>query len=701
MRRRSLALVANFHRERRIGRKTANFLARVQARLQAQGTDFWIEFVLDRPDALTLTHIEAASGGIPGSRVHLVDFGNLGSSRTFGVQMARADVVCFTDGDDFFSFNWFEGALEFFSAGRRGVVLHTQYMVGFDNEHFIRETTQSTDPWFDPLSLAVDWYWSANLAIEADVFASTPIEPYDHARGFGSEDWHWTCNCLAAGIERVVLPNTTYFYRVKPQRFALGRVGDVIHMASPLFEPDRLPKRPTGFMVEPPPVKPPSKTFFEQAREIEQHELGVSYLRAVKLGAETVRHFRPRTPSIVGTVLRDSLASGFGAGSVIVFADSQRLPGAVDMAASLCSAITGAQAKARLYIMEGDQNACRTRPDGYAIHIGDLLAAKMYHEQIDRLVARFLIQNSDLTVFNILSPRTASRALAFSRATRDSVKHWVNLVPEYGFDALSQAYEELDMFAAAGITAKNVAIFEKTAIEARRVRGVRLAYNAAFEAAFVSGDFDSVRPDTRAWRLPDSDGAIAERGLDGALILRVRFPPLAEPGADRTQGGWVVVNEILREEARDAREIILVGGDAFLGEQIPGEARAGVGGIRIPGLTIVRLDIPPAYYLRPKAALLNESLARGSVPPDLAYVGAIGIAGETFRELLAVYPDRVPVAALVALAIRKARATGETIVTFFSDTGVVSASSEDLEQLGGARFLLGISRGMSGGAGYV
>ena len=692
----SLALVANFHRERRIGRKTANYLGQIRARLQTQAIDFWIEFVLDRPDPLTLAQIETASRGIPGSRLHVVDFGNLGSSRTFGVQAARADVVCFTDGDDFFSLNWFEEALQFFSSGRRGVVLHTQYMVGFDNERFIRETTQSTDPWFDPLALAVDWYWSANLAIEADVFASAPIQPYDHARGFGSEDWHWTCNGLAEGIERVVLPNTSYFYRVKPQRFALGRVGDVIHMASPLFEPDRLALRPPGFMTEPPPVAPPSKAFFAQAREVEPYEIGLSYLRAVEVGAETVRHFRPRTPAIVGTVLRDALASGFTSGSVIVFADSQRLPGGVEMASSLCSAVTGAAPKGRLFVIDGDQGACHNRDGGYEIQIGGLRAAKLYNGQIDRLIARFLIQNSDLTVLNILSPRTASRALAFSRATRASVKRWINLIPEYGFDALSQAYDEIDMFAAAGIVTRNVAVFEKTATEARRVRGVELLYDAGLEAAFVSGEFDTVRPAATAWRTPEDDVAIADWASSGSLIVRVGSAPLAGGASERAQGGQVTVDETLRAKARDAREIILVGGDTFVGEQIPTGASAGGAGIRIPALTIVRMEQPPAYYYRPKVALLNEDLARGSVPSDLAYVGAIGVAGDTFREALALYPEDVPVAALVGLAISKARAAKETLVTFFSDTGVVSASSEDLAQLGGARFLLGVSRAISG-----
>ncbi len=697
MTRRSLALVANFHKERRIGRKTASFLGQAQARLRHRGVDFYIEFVLDRPDELTIEQIETAARGIPGSRVHHVDFGNLGSSRTFGVQVARANVVCFTDGDDFFSFNWFEGALDFFSGGRRGVVLHTQYVVGFDNKRYIRETTQSTDPWFDPLSLAAQWYWSANLAIEADVFASVPIQPYDHARGFGSEDWHWTCNGLAEGIERVALPNTSYFYRVKPERFALGRVGDVIAMASPLFEPGRLPPRTPGFVAEPPKVVPPPEAFFAQAREVEPYEVGLSYLRAVEVGAETIPHFRPHTPPLVGTVYRDALANGFGQGSAIIFADSQRLPGGLEMASSLCTAVSGASETGRLYIIDGSRDACHARADGYVIQLGDLRAARLYDDSIDRLIARFLIQNSDLTVLNIVSPRNGSRALAFSRATRGSVRRWVNLILEYGFDALSQTYEELDMFVEAGIAAENIAVFEKTAVEARRVKDVGLAYSPGLEAAFVSGDLRSIAPATTPWRKPDERARA--RPPAETLVLRVGMVQPAGGDEGEAIAGWLRLDEAQREMAREADEIIIVGGGTFLGETV-GSGASGRPGIRIPSLTIVRPGEPPAYYFRPQAESMNEALRQGRVPADLAYVGAIGIAGETFGEMLETCGERMSIAALVALAICRAREAGQTIVTCFGETDVVSASAEDLQWLGGARLLLGIFRHMAAGGAH-
>jgi len=151
---------------------SAAFIRAVHAHLRGRGIQLNVEFVLDRPDEPTHQYIDQAAKAIDDARVHVVDFGNLGISRTHGVKAARGDVVCFVDGDDFFSLNWFEDAFDYLSGHPRREIAHTQYMVGFDQDEFIRETMDSGDPSFDPLSLAVDWYWSANLAIQTQLFAA-------------------------------------------------------------------------------------------------------------------------------------------------------------------------------------------------------------------------------------------------------------------------------------------------------------------------------------------------------------------------------------------------------------------------------------------------------------------------------------------------------------------------------------------------
>lgn len=691
---RSLALVANFHRERRIGRKTANFLGHVHARLRDRGIDFNIEFVLDRPDEATVAEITDASRAIPGSRMHLVDFANLGISRTFGVNAARADVVCFTDGDDFFSLDWFERALDYLSRGPMRVVLHTQYMVGFDQDEFIRETTESVDPAFDPLSLAVDWYWSANLAVQTEVFASAPIQPYDHASGFGSEDWHWSCNSLAEGIDRVSLPGAAYYYRVKPEKFALGRVADVIHMASPLFAADNLPP-PPQVVANRLPVAPLPPDFFSRAREVETFELGLSYLRSVEVGAKSIRHFKPHTNPIIGEVIRAVFSSGFGDGSLIIFADSQRLPGGVPMAAALGTALSHAPKAGRLYIVEGDQAPCQSRDDGYEIHLGALRAAGLYKEQIDRLLARFFIQHHNLFVLNLLSPRVVSQSLAFSRATRGSVRHWINVVMEYGFDALSQSYNELDLYFATAMDSENIAIFSRTANECLLVRGIQLDHWPALEAAYLSESLASVD----ALRIPFQavDGSQApEAGNahvpDDILVIRLVGAVCPDEGSDTDAGPWLTVDDELRQGTETARECVFVGLNTFIGSEIRSDGPDRLPGLRIPALTVVSQEKPPSLYFKPAIDVMNDQLLAGCMPGDLAWVGAIGVEAATLRDMLRDRPQRISVPAVIARSLAGARAAGVPGLRPFSDASVVSVSLDDVACMGGALLIGAVSR---------
>ena len=200
------SLVVNFHREQRIGFKTIRFVQAVVERLRQSEIILNCCFVLDRPDSLTRSGIRRWADALAGSEVLEVDFGNLGAARSAGIAHTNEDIVFFLDGDDFVTFNWFARALRFFAeAGAEGdrLIAHTQYFVGFDREQFVRLGLDSRDGRFDPLALATDWYFCNNLACHRSVFDAVPIEPYDHAGGFGAEDWHWSCETIVSFYRRM------------------------------------------------------------------------------------------------------------------------------------------------------------------------------------------------------------------------------------------------------------------------------------------------------------------------------------------------------------------------------------------------------------------------------------------------------------------------------------------------------------------
>ncbi|MEO7027022.1 MAG: glycosyltransferase [Caulobacteraceae bacterium] len=691
MKRRHLAVVANFHRERRLGAKTARFLAAAHAHLRARGIDLNVEFVLDRPDDDTARRISAAASAMDGARLHRLDSGDLGVARAHGVRHARGDVVCFMDGDDFFSMNWFETALEALSGPPRREIVHTQYLVSFGDEQFIRETMDSRDPAFDPLSLAVDWYWNGNLAIPTRLFEEVPIEPYDHDAGFGSEDWHWSCNGLAAGIARVPLPGTCYYYRIKPAKLALGRVAEVIYKRSALFDHDRLPAPPSKPTAKAPPVSDLQASFFAQAKEIETFELGVSYLRAIDAAALTVKRFKPHTPPLIGQILREAYAAGFGEGSTIVFADVDRVSGGMPTIAAVADVLSrppaahggGAFGATRLYVVEGDGARRETRPDGYVISVAELRAAGLNQPRRERLIARFLIQSRDLTVVNLLSPRFRSLALGYSRATRGSVSRWINVVTEYGLDALSQAWEEIDAFRVGGIAAHNIGIFEKTVREAAAIRGEILLHDARLEAEWVGVRSNAHRspppvPELLSQARPRSGEARVVR-----LALQAR-----DGGLSASEG------RRLREVASAHGECLLVLGSTRLGTDLGEEAVARAAGLQIPALTVICRGDQPNFNLRHPIERLNDKTRDGSIPAELLLGGAVGIDSQTVRATLA-FDDRPPTLGhLLRAGIATALAAGLPAIGLLAPTSITYLAKEDLSAID----VVVLARAMNGGA---
>jgi hypothetical protein len=487
---------------------------------------------------------------------------------------------------------------------------------------------------------------------------------------------------------------------VKPERFALGRIADVIHLPSPLFAARSLPEPATA--AEPAPVAALTADFFARAREIERFELGVSYLRSVEAGGKSVRHFKPHTPPIAGKVYRGTLEGGFGDGSVIVFADLQRLPGGLGGAAALCDALTGGPSATRLYIVDGTQEPSHAREDGFVISLGELRSANLYAIQIDRLVARFMIQHRRLTVLNLLSSRMPSRALAFSRASCGGVDRWINLVTDHGFDALSQAWDELDLYRAAGIASENIAVFEKTVIEARAVRGVELEHAPELERAFVSGSLASMPGAVRATLPAKFAATLAAPPLEPpsieARLVRVRSADRAEASGGVGPGPWLQVGPALIAIADKQPECILVGGDAFLGAGFPTGDRTGPAGLRIPALTIVHRERQPTSYVRHRLESWNDELRSARAPADLASVGVIGVDCAALRDLLADHPAWISIPALLARCIRRSEQARTPAVGLFGRDCVVSTQSEHLQGLGGPGLLRGLNLALNAGA---
>jgi hypothetical protein len=272
----------------------------------------------------------------------------------------------------------------------------------------------------------------------------------------------------------------------------------------------------------------------------------------------------------------------------------------------------------------------------------------------------------------------------------------VNLVLEYGFDALSQAYDELEQFAAAGVASHNIAVFRRTADEAWDARGVDLGHDAGLEAAYVGDTVDSARIDfatnNAITRLrPSSLGELA-----GTVVVRLRPLEAIDGSGGPARDPWFRVDNELYELAQTAGECLIVGDDTFIGAELYWAGGIRSPGLRVPALTVIHPQRPPTLYFRPQIKQMNEDLRVGRIPADLAWVGAFGVDGTILRDMLKSRPDRISVSALVASSLSSAWEAGMDGIGLFSATSAVSASMEDLECLGGPRLARGLARCLAG-----
>ena len=231
-------LLINLHREGILAGRTIRHAVEAAMRLkQLSQQDMAVLVVLDRPDANTLEL--ARSFETQNLTIHVVDFGNLGKARQFGVARIDTKIIFFLDGDDLVSYNWFPDAIRYLQdPAHVRHICHTNYFVGFGEDRFIRLGVDSRDPGFSSVELALDWFFCNNLACRKDVFDVVPLSGYDHSIGIGAEDWHWSAETIAHGFSHVVLPGTSYFYRTKPSGLSLGNAGEFLPWPSAAWKHD-------------------------------------------------------------------------------------------------------------------------------------------------------------------------------------------------------------------------------------------------------------------------------------------------------------------------------------------------------------------------------------------------------------------------------------------------------------------------------
>ena len=204
-----LSILIAAHREGLIAHKT--MLSVERALKELPKLNYEIIVTIDNGDEFTKQYF-ANYHALP-IRVFEIDVQDLAASRNFALSKSRGEYVATLDADDLVSKNWFKSALEQLKDEKKSTVIHTHYSVNFGTKDIVWEKFNSRSMEEDATIMVWANRWDSAIVTQAKVLKDFPYQ--SNSKGFGSEDWHFNSNTLAAGIPHLVSPETVLFVRRK------------------------------------------------------------------------------------------------------------------------------------------------------------------------------------------------------------------------------------------------------------------------------------------------------------------------------------------------------------------------------------------------------------------------------------------------------------------------------------------------------
>ncbi|WP_140984188.1 glycosyltransferase [Asticcacaulis tiandongensis] len=207
-----ITIVLNVHREITYLRRTLLSLVEAVTFAHNDGLSCELVIVLDNSDEHTRTWIKAEDlSAFQATQIIEVDNRSLGLSRNSGIAIAKGQYITTCDADDLISYNMLSACYRTAQAHTSDIAVFPEFLLAFGANTHLCRYYGSKD--ISTLSLFSDHPYISRIFFSSDIARRHPYKHADHSQGYAYEDWCLNAELIANGIEFVIAPETTLYYR--------------------------------------------------------------------------------------------------------------------------------------------------------------------------------------------------------------------------------------------------------------------------------------------------------------------------------------------------------------------------------------------------------------------------------------------------------------------------------------------------------
>lgn len=207
-----VSIILTAHNEARYLKRT--FLSIEESVRFARQFDITVEIVvvLDSADQPTTTLAQDYDYTVfDASKVLRVQNGAPGLSRNDGISVARGDYVVTIDGDDLISFDFLQRMYMTSRSLTRKTIIFPEFVTAFGGDYYVYKL-------YNKRYIGNAAFFDGHPYVACAMFPREFLARVRNAHaslrnGYAHEDWHFNCECLAAGYDIAVAAGAILFYR--------------------------------------------------------------------------------------------------------------------------------------------------------------------------------------------------------------------------------------------------------------------------------------------------------------------------------------------------------------------------------------------------------------------------------------------------------------------------------------------------------